>query len=115
MHLTQFLHSSQRHLLRSVAVFSWYASILRPRARLRAYLNGLSQYLGSAGLAGGSGDRTVVSAGGVGDATSQVTLQVMSAEHLKIAEPIDRAEDARPWITVNVVLARASAWGASAS
>jgi len=41
-------------------------------------ISGLSQYLGSAGLARGDGDRTIVIAGGVGDATSQATLQVMS-------------------------------------
>lgn len=41
-------------------------------------IGGLSQYLGTAGLAGGSGDRTVIVAGGVGDATSQATLQVMN-------------------------------------
>lgn len=41
-------------------------------------VSGLSQYLGSAGLARGDGDRTIVIAGGVGDATSQATLQVMN-------------------------------------
>ena len=41
-------------------------------------ISGLSQYLGSAGLGGGDGDRTVVIAGGGGDATSQATLQVMN-------------------------------------
>ncbi len=41
-------------------------------------ISGLSQYLGSAGLTGGDGDRTVVIAGGVGDATAQATLQVMN-------------------------------------
>lgn len=41
-------------------------------------ISGLSQYLGSAGLGGGDGNRTVVIAGGVGDATSQATLQVMN-------------------------------------
>ncbi|MEZ5289844.1 MAG: TrbI/VirB10 family protein [Vicinamibacterales bacterium] len=42
-------------------------------------VSGLSQYLGSAGLGrGGQGDRTVVIAGGVGDATAQATLQVMN-------------------------------------
>ena len=41
-------------------------------------ISGLSQYLGSAGLGGGDGDRTVVIAGGVGDATSQATVQVMN-------------------------------------
>lgn len=41
-------------------------------------ISGLSQYLGSAGLARGDGDRTIVIAGGVGDATSQATLQVMN-------------------------------------
>lgn len=40
-------------------------------------ISGLAQYLGSAGL-GGDGERTVVIAGGVGDATSQATLQVMN-------------------------------------
>ena len=41
-------------------------------------ISGLSQYLGSAGLGGGDGNRTIVIAGGVGDATSQATLQVMN-------------------------------------
>jgi type IV secretion system protein TrbI len=41
-------------------------------------ISGLSQFLGGAGLGGGDGDRTVVIAGGVGDATSQATLQVMN-------------------------------------
>ena len=41
-------------------------------------ISGLAQYLGSAGLSGGDGDRTVVIAGGVGDATSQATMQVMN-------------------------------------
>jgi type IV secretion system protein VirB10 len=40
-------------------------------------ISGLSQYLGSAGLGGGTGDRTVVIAGGAGDATSQATVRVM--------------------------------------
>jgi type IV secretion system protein VirB10 len=40
-------------------------------------ISGLSQYLGSAGLGGGDGDRTVVIAGGAGDATSQATVRVM--------------------------------------
>jgi type IV secretion system protein TrbI len=41
-------------------------------------ISGLSQYLGSAGLANGDGNGTVVIAGGVGDATSQATVQVMN-------------------------------------
>jgi len=42
-------------------------------------ISGLSQFLGSAGLGRGDGDdRTVIIAGGVGDATSQATLQVMN-------------------------------------
>jgi type IV secretion system protein VirB10 len=42
-------------------------------------ISGLSQLIGSAGLGRGDGDdRTVISAGGVGDATSQATLQVMN-------------------------------------
>jgi len=41
-------------------------------------ISGLSQYLGSAGLGGGDGNRTVVIAGGVGDATSQAAMQVMN-------------------------------------
>lgn len=41
-------------------------------------ISGLSQYLGSAGLGSGDGDRTIVIAGGVGDATSQATMQVMN-------------------------------------
>jgi type IV secretory pathway VirB10-like protein len=41
-------------------------------------ISGLSQYLGSAGLAGDEGNHTIVIAGGVGDATAQATLQVMN-------------------------------------
>lgn len=42
-------------------------------------ISGLSQFIGSAGLGRGDGDdRTVIIAGGVGDATSQATLQVMN-------------------------------------
>jgi len=41
-------------------------------------ISGLSQYLGSAGLGRGDGDRTIVIAGGVGDATSQAAMQVMN-------------------------------------
>jgi type IV secretory pathway VirB10-like protein len=41
-------------------------------------ISGLSQFLGSAGLGSRDGDRTVVIAGGVGDATSQATAQVMN-------------------------------------
>lgn len=41
-------------------------------------ISGLSQYLGSAGLGSGDGDRTIVIAGGVGDATSQAAMQVMN-------------------------------------
>ena len=41
-------------------------------------ISGLSQYLGSAGLANGDGNRTIVIAGGVGDATAQAAMQVMN-------------------------------------
>lgn len=41
-------------------------------------VSGLSQYLGSAGLSRGDGDRTIVIAGGVSDATAQATLQVLN-------------------------------------
>jgi type IV secretory pathway VirB10-like protein len=41
-------------------------------------ISGLSQYLGSAGLGSGDGNRTIVIAGGVGDATSQAAMQVMN-------------------------------------
>src|SRR5687768_12708430 len=41
-------------------------------------ISGLAQFLGSAGLGRGDGDRTVIIAGGVSDATSQATLQVMN-------------------------------------
>ena len=42
-------------------------------------ISGLSQYIGSAGLGRGDGDdRTVIIAGGIGDATSQATMQVMN-------------------------------------
>jgi type IV secretion system protein VirB10 len=41
-------------------------------------ISGLSQYFGSAGVNRGDGDRTVVIAGGVGDAAAQASLQVMN-------------------------------------
>lgn len=41
-------------------------------------ISGLAQYLGTAGLSRGSGDRTVIIAGGAGDATAQASLQVMN-------------------------------------
>lgn len=41
-------------------------------------VTGLSQFLGNIGLGGGTGNRTVVIAGGVGNATSQATAQVMN-------------------------------------
>lgn len=41
-------------------------------------ISGLAQFLGNVGLAGGDGDRTIVIAGGVGNATSQAALQVMN-------------------------------------
>lgn len=41
-------------------------------------ISGLSQYLGSAGLGNGDGNRTIVIAGGVGDATAQAAMQVMN-------------------------------------
>ncbi len=41
-------------------------------------ISGLAQYLGSAGLARGDGDRTVIIAGGATDATSQASVQVMN-------------------------------------
>jgi len=41
-------------------------------------ISGLAQYLGNVGLGVGDGDRTVIIAGGAGDATSQATIQVMS-------------------------------------
>jgi type IV secretion system protein VirB10 len=41
-------------------------------------ISGLAQYLGTAGLNQGSGDRTVVIAGGATDATAQAGLQVMN-------------------------------------
>src|SRR5580765_4767975 len=41
-------------------------------------ISGLSQYLGTAGLGSGDGNRTIVIAGGVGDATSQAAMQVMN-------------------------------------
>ena len=42
-------------------------------------ISGLSQYLGSAGLGSGDGNRTIVIAGGVGDATAQAAMQVMKS------------------------------------
>jgi type IV secretory pathway VirB10-like protein len=41
-------------------------------------VSGLAQYLGSAGLSRGNGDRTVIIAGGASDATAQASLQVMN-------------------------------------
>jgi type IV secretion system protein VirB10 len=41
-------------------------------------LTGFAQYLGAAGLNRGAGDRTVVIAGNVGDATAQATAQTMN-------------------------------------
>ena len=41
-------------------------------------ISGLAQYLGTAGLNRGDGDRTVIIAGGAGDATAQASLQVMN-------------------------------------
>lgn len=40
-------------------------------------ISGLSQFVGTAGVGSGDGDRTVVIAGGVGDATAQASMQVM--------------------------------------
>lgn len=41
-------------------------------------ISGLAQWIGTAGLSRGDGDRTVVIAGGASDATAQASLQVMS-------------------------------------
>ena len=41
-------------------------------------ISGLAQYLGNFGLGAGDDDRTVIIAGGVGDAASQATVQVMN-------------------------------------
>ena len=41
-------------------------------------ISGLAQFLGTAGLGQGTGDRTVVIAGGATDATAQASLQVMN-------------------------------------
>ena len=41
-------------------------------------VSGLAQFLGTAGLGGGNGDRTVVIAGSGADATAQATMQVMN-------------------------------------
>jgi type IV secretion system protein VirB10 len=41
-------------------------------------ISGLAQYLGNFALGSGDGDRTVIITGGVGDATSQATVQVMN-------------------------------------
>ena len=41
-------------------------------------VSGLAQYLGTAGLGRGDGDRTVIIAGGASDATAQASLQVMN-------------------------------------
>lgn len=40
-------------------------------------ITGLSQFLGNVGLGAGDGDRTVIIAGGVGDAAAQASVQVM--------------------------------------
>ena len=41
-------------------------------------ISGLSQFIGTAGVGSGDGDRTVVIAGSVGDATAQASAQVMN-------------------------------------
>ena len=41
-------------------------------------ISGLAQWLGTAGLTGGTGERTVVIAGGAADSASQASLQVMN-------------------------------------
>jgi type IV secretion system protein TrbI len=41
-------------------------------------ISGLAQWLGRAGVSSGTGDRTVIIAGGAADAASQASLQVMS-------------------------------------
>lgn len=41
-------------------------------------ISGLAQWLGTAGLTGGTGDRTVIIAGGAADSASQASLQVMN-------------------------------------
>lgn len=41
-------------------------------------ISGLAQWLGTAGIAGGTGDRTVIIAGGAADSASQASLQVMN-------------------------------------
>lgn len=41
-------------------------------------ISGLAQLLGTAGLTGGTGDRTVIIAGGAADSASQASLQVMN-------------------------------------
>jgi type IV secretory pathway VirB10-like protein len=41
-------------------------------------ISGFAQYLGTGGFTGGSGNRTIVITGGVGDATAQSTAQVMN-------------------------------------
>jgi type IV secretion system protein TrbI len=41
-------------------------------------ITGLAQWLGTAGFTGGTGDRTVIIAGGATDATAQASLQVMN-------------------------------------
>jgi type IV secretory pathway VirB10-like protein len=41
-------------------------------------ISGFAQYLGNFGLGAGDGDRTVIIAGGVGDAASQASVQVMN-------------------------------------
>jgi type IV secretion system protein TrbI len=41
-------------------------------------ITGLAQWLGTAGFTGGTGDRTVIIAGGATDATAQASMQVMN-------------------------------------
>jgi type IV secretion system protein VirB10 len=41
-------------------------------------ISGLAQWLGTAGLTRGDGDRTVIIAGGTADATAQASLQVLN-------------------------------------
>ena len=41
-------------------------------------ISGLAQWIGTAGLTGGTGERTVIIAGGAADSASQASLQVMN-------------------------------------
>ena len=79
-------------------------------------ISGLSQYLGSAGLGSGDGNRTIVIAGGVGDATAQAAMQLLN-RFLNRLPPITIREGHRVkvYLTSDIELPAYMAPGASNS